>query len=235
LTGRYVLPGGVSGILPENHDSATKTVLGVTGDLDDSAFCDVVLGQPASAPFIANKLWLLLASDEAPSPGTLDRLVAAYGPNRDLRSLTKAILTDQEFDGRANTLVNTPVEWLLGAVRSLAVPVDSPQVLAEFDAVMAVMGQRLFYPPDVGGWPRGMPWLSPAGTAARVWAANRLVTLADLSVVEDAAPGDRLDAVGYQLGIGTWSARARTALAPLAASPPKLVAAAVNTPEYLTS
>lgn len=97
------------------------------------------------------------------------------------------------------------------------------------------MGQRLFYPPDVNGWPRGLAWLSTAGTAARVWAANRLVALGDLSVVEDAAAGDRVDAAGYVIGIGEWSARTRTALADLVADPAKLVTAAINSPEYLTS
>ncbi|BDX33200.1 hypothetical protein TUM20985_37470 [Mycobacterium antarcticum] len=235
LTGRYVLRGGVTGIQPEHHDSTSKTVFGVTGTLNEADFCDIVLDQPASAPFIANKLWLLLASDDPPPRATLDRLVAAYGPKRNLRSLTKAILTDPEFDARAGTLVNTPVEWLLGTVRSLSVPVDSAQVLAELDAVLAVMGQRLFYPPDVNGWPRGLAWLSTAGTAARVWAANRLVALGDLSVVEDAAAGDRVDAAGYVIGIGEWSARTRTALADLVADPAKLVTAAINSPEYLTS
>jgi uncharacterized protein (DUF1800 family) len=235
LTGRYVLPGGVTGVLPDQHDSTSKTVLGVTGNLDDSAFCDIVLNQPAAAPFIARKLWLLLASDDPPSDATLGRLVAAYGPGRDLRALTKAILMDQEFDARAGTLVNNPIEWLIGAVRSLSVPLDSDQVLAEFDAVLAVMGQRPFYPPDVNGWPRGLPWLSTAGTAARVWAADRLVGLGDLSSVETASAGDRVDAAGYLLGVGAWSPRTVAALQPLSDDPPTLIAAAINSPEYLTS
>ena len=235
LTGRYVLPGGVTGIQPEHHDSTSKTVLGVQGNLNDADFCDIVLNQPAAAPFIANKMWLLLASDDPPSAATLGRLIAAYGPDRNLRSLTKAVLMDQEFDARAGTLVNTPVEWLMGAVRSLSVPVDDAQLLAEFDAVLAVMGQRLFYPPDVNGWPRGLAWLSTAGTAARVWAADRLVALGNLSVIEDAAKGDRVDAAGYLIGVGAWSARTVTALAPLTSDPQKLIAAAINSPEYLTS
>jgi hypothetical protein len=97
------------------------------------------------------------------------------------------------------------------------------------------MGQRLFYPPDVNGWPRGLAWLSTAGTAARVWAADRLATLGDLSPIEDAAKGDRVDAVGYLIGIGAWSPRTVAALEPLVSDPRKLVAAAVNSPEYLTS
>jgi hypothetical protein len=57
----------------------------------------------------------------------------------------------------------------------------------------------------------------------------------DVSVVEDAAAGDRIDAVGYLIGVGAWSDRTVTALKPLTRNPVQLVAAAVNTPEYLTS
>jgi uncharacterized protein (DUF1800 family) len=184
---------------------------------------------------VAGTLWQLLASDIAPSPATLGRLVGAYGLNRDLGALTKAVLVDPEFASRAGTLVNTPIEWLIGAVRSLSVPVDEDQSLAEFEAVLAVMGQRPFYPPDVGGWPRGSLWLSTTSVAARVWAADRLVATGDVSSIEGAGKGDRLDATGYLIGIGAWSPRTRSALEPLTDDPRRLVAAALNSPEYLVS
>jgi len=53
--------------------------------------------------------------------------------------------------------------------------------------------------------------------------------------IEDTWPGDRIDAVGYLIGVGAWSDRTATALQPLVRQPVQLVAAAVNTPEYLTS
>ena len=235
LTGRVVGYGGQTAISDELHDSSEKSVLGVRANFDDSAFCDVVLDQPTSAPFVAGTLWQLLASDAAPSPATLGRLVGAYGPNRDLRALTRAVLLDPEFASRAGTLVNTPIEWLVGAVRSLAVPLEGQQSVAELDAVLAVMGQRPFYPPDVGGWPRGPLWLSTTSVAARVWAADRMVSRGNLSTVEEAGRSDRIDATGYLIGIGAWSDRTVAALDPLADDPRRLVAAALNSPEYLVS
>ncbi|MBJ7336296.1 DUF1800 domain-containing protein [Mycolicibacterium sp.] len=235
LTGRHITTGTETGVAPEYHDSSDKTVLGVTGNLDDGGFCDVVLGQPTSAPFIAGKLWRLLASDAAPSPETVDRLVTAYGPGRDLKALTKAVLLDPEFTTSTGTVVNTPIEWLMGIVRTLSVPIDDPDILVEVDEVLAVMGQRPFYPPDVGGWPRGAVWLSTASTLARVWAANRLVSLGDLTSVTNAKITSRIDAVGYLVGVGEWSARSHAALKPLSEDPRRLVAAAFNTPEYLVS
>ena len=57
----------------------------------------------------------------------------------------------------------------------------------------------------------------------------------DGNVIEQAARGDRIDAAGYLLGIGASTDRTAGALKPIANDPRRLVAAAVNTPEYLTS
>jgi uncharacterized protein (DUF1800 family) len=235
LTGWFIGHGGQTAMAAENHDTATKTVLGVTGNLDHSAFCDIVLSQPGSARFVAAKLWQQLASDNPPSAAVLDRIVAAYGKGRDLKALTKAILMDPEFSTSAGTVVNTPVEWMIGVLRALKVPIDKRDILDPVIVALSVMGQRPFYPPNVGGWPRGQAWLTTTSTAARVWAADKFTQMGDLSAVEDRALGERIDATGYLLGIGTWSDRTVAALKPLVGDPPGLVAAAVNSPEYLTS
>jgi hypothetical protein len=66
-------------------------------------------------------------------------------------------------------------------------------------------------------------------------AASQLARTGDLSTIEEAAADDRIDAVGYLIGVGAWSDRTVAALQPLVRKPAQLVAAAVNTPEYLTS
>jgi len=235
LTGWFIGHGGQADLAPGQHDTTTKTVMGVTGDLDEANFCDIVLDQPHSAPFVASKLWRMIASDTDPSPATLGRLVSAYGPGRDLKSLTKAILLDPEFADRAGTVVNTPIEWLIGVVRALKAPIDDVDLLEAIVVALTVMGQRPFYPPNVGGWPSGQAWLSTSSISARAWAADKFTHSGDLSLVEQAAPGDRIDAAGYLIGIGAWTDRTAAALKPLVNEPRQLVAAAVNTPEYLTS
>jgi uncharacterized protein (DUF1800 family) len=235
LTGWYIGQGALTAVDANNYDAGTKTVLGVTGNLDQTAFCDIVLSQPSSPAFVASKLWLQLASDTAPSPAALDRLVNAYGPRRNLKALTKAILTDPEFTAGAGNVVNTPVEWLIGVVRALKVSIDKPEVLNPIIAALTAMGQRPFYPPSVGGWPHGQAWLSTTSTAVRVWAADKFAQMGDISTVENAPAGDRIDATGYLIGVGAWTDHTVTALKPLVGNPQELVAAAVNTPEYVTS
>lgn len=234
LTGRFDAGAGRTALVAAQHDSGRKTILGATGPLGDNDFCDIVLDQPGSAQFVASKLWVLLASDEQPTAPTRQRLVQAYGPKRDLKALTKAIFTDPDFITATGTSVVTPVEWLIGMLRSLSVPLDRPEMLAACNVVLKVMGQRPFYPPDVDGWPQGRVWLSNTSAAARVWAADQFVSKGDISVVQDARPGARIDAAGYLLGIGAWSDSTVDALKSLVARPDRLIAAAVNSPEYLT-
>ncbi|MCU1698702.1 MAG: hypothetical protein JWR34_4765 [Mycobacterium sp.] len=217
----------------EKHDVGIKTVLGATGPLDAAGFCDAVLSHPNSARYVASRLWRQLASDAPPSEETLTRLVTAYGTGRDLRALTKAILTDPAF--ASASAITMPAEWLIGVMRTLRVPVDSPETAYAIDGALTGLGQKPFYPPDVAGWPQGRVWVSTASTAAQVWAAGELAKRGDLSVIESAAPGDRVDAAGYLIGVGAWSDRSASALRAFTKNPLQLFTAAVNTPEYLTA
>jgi uncharacterized protein (DUF1800 family) len=216
-----------------DHDAKEKTVLGVTGNLDAAGFCDAVLNHPQSANYVASRLWQQLASDPPPSPSTLKRLVSAYGASRDLKALTKAILLDPEFTTGAK--VNTPVEWMVGVVRTLGVSIDGHDMSYAVDDLLTGLGQRPFYPPDVGGWPHGLAWVSNASIAAQTWAATELTKRGDLSMIESAGLSSQIDAVGYLIGVGAWSDRTVKALKPFVGHPPQLFTAAVNTPEYLTS
>jgi uncharacterized protein (DUF1800 family) len=239
LTGWVIDRNGQTSLTPKRHDAGAKTLFGRTANFDAPGFCDAVLAQPKSAEYVAGRLWRQLASDAPPSPQALDRLVSAYGPGRDLRALTKAILTDPEFTSSRAAVVNTPVEWVIGVIRTLDVPLETgnakPARVKMVDATLRALGQRPFYPPSVGGWPSGQVWLSTASAGTRLRVAGQLARAGDLSGVEDAAPRDRIDAVGYLIGIGAWSDRTAEALQPLVRNPPRLLAAAVNTPEYLTS
>jgi uncharacterized protein (DUF1800 family) len=235
LTGWVPRPGAKTTLVASRQDRTSKTLFGVTKDFDAEAFCDIVLAQPKSAEHVAGRLWRQLASDDPASPEVLDRLVTAYGPARDLHALTRAILTDDEFVNARAAIVNTPVEWLVGVIRTLNVPLERPGRLKMANDTLKALGQRPFYPPDVGGWPHGRAWMSTASADVRMRAATQLAHAGDLSSVEHASAGDRIDAVGYLIGIGAWSDRTVTALKPLVRKPVQLVAAAVNTPEYLTS
>jgi uncharacterized protein (DUF1800 family) len=233
LTGWSVELDGKTSVVADRHDGRSKTVLGRTGNLDAAAFCDAVVNHPASAPYVASRLWQQLASDTPPSPQALDRLVLAYGPGRNLKALTKAILLDPDFV--TGSSVNGPVEWLLGVVRTLGLTIDTVQLRRTTLDILSTLGQKPLYPPDVAGWPHGRAWVSTASISSQTFAAYKLAERGDLSTIEDAGVDDRIDAAGYLIGVGAWTDRTVAGLKPFAKKPKELFTAAVNTPEYLTT
>lgn len=170
-----------------------------------------------------------------PSAAALDRLTAAYGPDRNITRLVVAVLTDAEFLSGTGTVVQGPVEWLVGAVRALAVPVGTDAQVQTQVNVLRTLGQLPFYPPSVGGWSSGQAWLSTAAAQTRLRAATVLARKADLGWLSAIGAADRIDAVGHRLGIGHWSDRSAAVLASVHGDPIRLTAVALNTPEYLTT
>lgn len=240
LTGWTVGADGSARLQPGRYNSGPKTLFGQRGTFDAADYCNIVLAQPASPGYVTGRLWRQLVGTD-PSPAASARVVAAYGPDRDLGAATLAVLTDPEFATTTPSIVTPPADWLIGALRSLKVPVGTDAAArsiaspTRISAVLRSLGQRPFYPPDVGGWPSGQAWLSSSSVSIRAQVATELARAGDLSAVEHAGRTDRVDAVGHLLGIGYWTDATAAALAPLAGSPQQLVAAALNSPEYLTA
>jgi uncharacterized protein (DUF1800 family) len=217
--------------VPRQHDDGTKTVLGVTGDLDDRALVDLLTARSESAAFVATRLWARHGSATLPRD-TLTRLVAAYGPGRDVTALLRAMFLDPAFRADEPSLVASPVEYVVGVHRALRVPVPREGKAGRaLLGTLAALGQVPFRPPSVGGWPSGIAWLSTAATRERLTFAAATARTADLDAV--AASDDRPEAAAYLLGVDGWTDRTLAALKDAAADPVRLVTLALVSPEYL--
>jgi uncharacterized protein (DUF1800 family) len=131
--------------------------------------------------------------------------------------------------------VKSPLEWLVGALRALQI---TPSTYSNPDYLLSRLtnlGQRPLYPPNVGGWPADEAWLSVASAQTRIFAAQTLVSRADLSPVASVAQASRLDALADWLGVARWSARTRAALESAASDARRQVTLALCSPEYVVS
>ncbi len=231
LTGWTVKPDG-SEFVAARHDPSAKTILGRTGAFDAQGFADVVLAQASGPAYVVSRWWHQLAAPTAPTPETLARLLEGYGPAGDATGMIRAILTDPAFAGAAGTMVLSPVEWAIGAIRALGVTLDDQRVPLLL-AGLRRLGQVPLLPPDVAGWPAGEAWLSTAAASSRASYAVALAGAGDLSAVTAAAPADRAAVGAALLGIPALTARTRAVLAQVKNEPQRLVAALLISPEYL--
>lgn len=234
LTGWRTNPDGSTVLRPARHDDSVKTLLGVTGNLDEKGFCSAALAPAAAPKYLVTRMYGQLVSDHAPTVAAVSAGVAGYGSGRSIPGLVTALLGSPDFAAAAGTRVIGPVEWLVGALRALKVPMAKDSTVHGAVTVLRGLGQLPFSPPNVSGWPTGAAWLSTAAADLRMSTAVSFAAKADLDAISSAAPAGRIEATGYLLGIGSWSDRTAAVLKGFTADPKRLVAVALNSPEYLT-
>ena len=85
----------------------------------------------------------------------------------------RALLLCDAFWARENrgTLVKSPIEFVVGTLRQLEV---QPQSGLPFAILSAGMGQNLYSPPNVKGWPGGNVWIDTNTLLARKQFVDRL-------------------------------------------------------------
>jgi uncharacterized protein (DUF1800 family) len=225
-----------SSLNPKRHDPGGKTVLGRSGPLDADGFAGILLDQPANGAFLATRLWYRFAADQPIAADVRDRLAQAYRPGRSITALLAAVFADPAFAGTHGQLVRQPVEWAVGAMRQLGVrPAALPQdAQRQLMAGLTAMGQTLFAPPSVGGWPGGAAWLTSSSAEVRLRLGSLLAAHAArpaLDQLAKAPPGQRPEALARLLVVDAFTARTRALLAPVA-DPQRLIALGLASPEY---
>jgi uncharacterized protein (DUF1800 family) len=155
---------------PSAHDGGSKTVLGQTGAWDGGDVVCIVLEQPAAARFLVRKFYSFFISENAAPPdGLLQPLWDLFRKSGyDIAALVRTMLASRHFysDHAFRQRIKGPVEYVLGAVR--AVYRRYAEGEADFRPLsqellvcpISAMGQQLFAPPNVKGWPGGRSWLN---------------------------------------------------------------------------
>ena len=222
--------------VPDWFDYGPKTVLGAPVT-DAASLVSVLTGRPECARFLVARVWRRFVSTSPVPPESMERLVAALGPSRDMRALMAATVRESAMLDPASVLVKQPVEWAVGLLRALGTTVAGlgPGGYEGLQAGLREMGQFPFEPRDVGGWPAGDGWLTTGAARARYATAWLLAGRVDLSGLAGTAQANRPDAVAALLGLTGWSDRTRAALTRVADVPQGLLAAAACAPEYVVS
>jgi len=141
------------------HDFGHKRFLGHAGAFGGDDILRILLAHPRTAQLVVGKLWRAFVSDRA-DPRAARRLAAGFrASGYDIRALMAALLTSKAFWAPENRgrLVKAPADLLVGTLRFLDVGLAEPFHAAR---VLRALGQDLFDPPNVKGWPGGIAWIT---------------------------------------------------------------------------
>lgn len=152
---------------PNQHDDGQKTFLGKTGPLTGEDIINTLLEQKQTAVFISTKLYKYLVN-EVPDQEHISSMASVfYKNNYEIKPLLEHVFTSSWFYDDKNTgnLIKAPVEFLVGLNRQFYITYQRPDVLLQFERTL---GQELFYPPNVAGWPGGRNWIDSSSLMYRL-------------------------------------------------------------------
>jgi hypothetical protein len=194
---------------PDRHDDGPKTLLGKTGNWDGVDALKIIFQQPATAEYLAEKIYRFLVRDDL-SDDLRKKLGAILRDgNYEVKPLLTAVFSSKDFYSHASygSHIKGPVEHLVAIMKHLGV--DAIPGVPDFNQSTISMGQHLLNPPSVAGWAGGKAWITPGLLIARGNVA-RDVLIPDMTGFRDwnfSAGGDdilgRRLRDGYDIGAAT--------------------------------
>ncbi len=149
------------------HDAGEKTFLGKTGNWTGDDILNIILDQPGCAVFITRKLYRYFVNESVPEERVAALARRFSKNNYDITDLLTQIFTSDWFYDEENTgnRIKSPVDWMVGMRRQLPMEWEDPQVQLLMERLL---GQVLFNPPNVAGWPGGRHWIDSSSLMLRL-------------------------------------------------------------------
>lgn len=152
---------------PKKHDDGSKTFLGETGNFNGDAAIDIILKQEQTAIFIVTKLYKFLVNETVDTKNVAYLADRFYKNNYEIKPLLTDIFTSSWFYEAKNigVKIKSPMEFLVGMQRNINLKYNNQAVQLVFQKVL---GQILFYPPNVAGWAGGKNYIDSTTLMVRL-------------------------------------------------------------------
>jgi uncharacterized protein (DUF1800 family) len=187
------------------HDTGSKRILGRSGNFDGEDFVEIILSQRACAEFISKKLYEFFVGqvptdrrDPAQEPivSAIRQMARTMVQHKyELTPVLTELFQSEHFYSPRFVCeqIKSPVQLVVGAVRSLNTPVRDLGILND---ALALMGQQLFEPPSVAGWAGGRSWINTSTLFVRQNILTFLLTGKTPSGYDPLARVERYDPTG---------------------------------------
>ena len=162
-------------IFNNQHDSGTKIFIDQEGEHDGDDIIDIIMQQPVTSRFITKRLFEFFVYDD-PSDEIIGKLSATFERTKySVKDVMSEIFQlDEFYSQRAyRSKIKSPAELIAGAFKVLRIDTDANRVMQRYGSPM---GQNLFQPFDVSGFPEGPEWINSSTLINRLNFANAFAT-----------------------------------------------------------
>jgi len=189
FTGWGLDKDGTFKMRPFFHDTGIKIFMDKTGNFQGDDIIDILLSKKQTARFISTKLYKYMVN-ETPDDAHINAMADVFfNANYEIKPLLEFIFHADWFYDDKNTgnLIKSPIDFIVGLNRQFYVTYQKPDVLLLFQRAL---GQVLFYPPNVAGWPGGRNWIDSSSLMYRLKIAS---TVLDQGLIDFTGKSDPED------------------------------------------
>lgn len=149
------------------HDEGIKTIFGKSGNYRGEDVLEMLLSNRKTAHYLSAKLYRHFVNETVNRDHVDAMAKRFYRSDYDIADLMEFVFSSDWFYHSINVgaLIKSPVEYIAGLQRTLHVDfVDKAPVLY----TQKILGQVLFNPPNVAGWPGGKAWIDSSSLLSRL-------------------------------------------------------------------
>ena len=167
FTGWQVNKGGKFEFNAKRHDFGDKTVFGQTGDWNGDDVIDIILDKPQTAEFITEKVYAYFVNEQTDPQRIKELGEQFFASDYDISALLAGIFKSDWFydeENRGNKIAS-PIELLVRYRRLFHLKLSDDELWL---SSQRILGQILFNPPNVAGWPGGRNWIDSSSLMFRL-------------------------------------------------------------------
>ncbi|MCB9224363.1 MAG: DUF1800 domain-containing protein [Crocinitomicaceae bacterium] len=150
---------------PKQHDSSDKTIFGKTGNYSGEDVLEMILEKKHTADFIAKKVYRYFVQEKINEAHVAELSEVFYHSKYDITAMMKHLFKADWFYDAKGKIIRSPIEKMvvMGKMFDLKFPDQKA-----FLGIQHYLGQVLFDPPNVAGWPGGRQWIDASRMALRL-------------------------------------------------------------------
>jgi uncharacterized protein (DUF1800 family) len=171
------------------HDFGSKTFMGRSGNFDGNEIIDIILERRETAQFITRKIYRHFVNEQVDEQRVQQLARQFYDWNYDIGRLMRTIFSSDWFYEARNmgNQIKSPLVLIAGMLRAVPAQFKEPLALV---ILQKALGQVIFNPPNVAGWPGGKSWIDNSTLMLRLNLPIILLEASDAAI----RPKDSLEA-----------------------------------------
>lgn len=172
----------------QQHDTGIKTIFGRSGNFNGDDVLNMLLENKQTAIHITSMIYRYCVNEKINQSHVNELADKFFGSGYDITALLTSIFKSEWFyhENNIGTHIKSPIELIVGLRRMLPLDIRNPEVQL---LTQRLLGQTLFYPPNVAGWPGGYSWIDSSSLMLRMQLPKMITNEQDLRL----APKDNDD------------------------------------------